>query len=214
MQPLTGMVSSANAGLRWLSSSTPDVERARVMLSQIVAAGHRAADVVRAIRSIFKREDGARQLVGVNGVIVVVLDLVRNDLDRNDIELETRLSEDLPMVLADPVQLQQMLLNLVLNAVDAMKSVVPQKSGLLRIQSRIEGDGIGIDVEDTGVGVDPEMLDQIFEPLVTTKREGLGLGLSICRSIVDIHRGRIWASLRQPRGLAFHVYLPAAGSEM
>ncbi len=213
MQPLTGMVSSANAGLRWLTGSPPDIERARAMLDQIVSAGHRAADAVRAIRSVFKREYVCHQPLEVNRVIAAVLDLVRSDLEQNNIEMKTRLSRDLPLVMADSVQLQQMLLNLVLNAMDAMKSVVPAETGLLRIRSRIEGDGIGIDVEDSGVGIHPDMLDRIFEPFVTTKREGLGLGLAICRSIVEVHGGRIEASLRKPRGLTVHVHLPATRQE-
>lgn len=210
MQPLTGIVSSANAGLRWLSSSTPDIERARAMLGQVVAAGHRAGEVVRAIRAVFKQGADNRQPVAVNDLILIVLNLARDGLKEHKIEVQTQLDENLPMVQADSIQLQQVFLNLIVNAVDAMKALPPEERRLLSIQSRNEEGGIGVSVDDTGPGVAPEMLDQIFKPLFTTKREGLGLGLSICRSIVEAHHGRVWASQRQPRGLAVHVHFPVA----
>jgi signal transduction histidine kinase len=208
MQPLTGMVSSANAGLRWLSGPAPDVERAQAMLGQIVAAGHRAADVVRAIRSIFKHDADSDQPVVVNGLILIVLDLVRDTLSIQDVEVETQLDDNLPEIPANAIQLQQVFLNLIVNAIDAMKTMPIGQRRLLRVRTWIEAGGIGVSVEDTGPGVAPEMLDQIFKPLFTTKNEGLGLGLSICRSIIDAHHGRIRASLKEPHGLAVHVYLP------
>lgn len=208
MQPLTGMVSSANAGLRWLSSSTPDIERARAMLGQVVAAGHRAGEVVRAIRAVFKKDADNSQPVAVNDLILVVLDLARDSVREHQVEVQTQLDGNLPMVPADSIQLQQVFLNLIVNAVDSMKTLPPEERRLLYVRSRNEEGGVCVSVEDSGPGVAPEALDQIFKPLFTTKRDGLGLGLSICRSIVESHHGRVWASHRQPRGLALHVYLP------
>lgn len=208
MQPLTGMVSSANAGLRWLSSSTPDIERARAMLGQVVAAGHRAGEVVRAIRAVFKKEADNSQPVAVNDLILVVLDLARDSVREHQVEVQTQLDGNLPMVPADSIQLQQVFLNLIVNAVDSMKTLPREERHLLYVRSRNEEGGVCVSVEDSGPGVAPEALDQIFKPLFTTKRDGLGLGLSICRSIVEGHHGRIWASHRQPRGLAVHVHLP------
>lgn len=214
MQPLTGMVSSANAGLRWLSSSTPDVDKARAMLSQVVAAGHRAAEVVRAVRAIFKRETNETQSVAINGLIVIVLDLIQYDLQRDGVETQIRLEENLPAIDADPVQIQQVLLNLMLNAVDAMRSLPPGQERVLCVRSGAAEGGVNVSVEDTGPGVPAEKFDEIFKPLFTTKSEGLGLGLAICRSIVDAHHGRIWAAPAQPCGLAVHVYLPIASPEL
>ena len=208
MQPLTGIVSSANAGLRWLSGATPDIEKARALLNQIVVAGHRTADVVRAVRAVFKKESEVDQPVGMNELIEKSLALVAGNLRSHGIAVETRLDASLPIVPGDPVQLQQVLLNLIGNAVDAMLTI-QRAERAIRVRSEISEGGICVSVEDTGTGVDEDKLDQIFKPMFTTKDNGMGLGLSICRSILEAHSGRIWASSRKPGGLAVHFYLPA-----
>jgi signal transduction histidine kinase len=207
MQPLTGIVSSANAGLRWLSAATPDVDKARAMLTQIVAAGHRAAEVVRAIRAMFKKSTDNDQPVEMSGLILATLDLVRRDLEEHNVAVETGLEERLPVLRADTVQMQQVLLNLIVNAIDAMTT---SSSGerILSVRSEVRDGCICVSVADNGPGVSEEMLDKIFTPLFTTKAQGMGLGLSICRSIVEAHHGRIWASLHQPRGVIIHISLP------
>ena len=207
MQPLTGMVSSANAGLRWLSGEKPDVDKVRAVLSQIVAAGHRTAEVVRAIRAVFKRETVNYQPVEMNRLILEVLDLVKGDLLEHGVSVEMRLNESLPTIVGDPIQLQQVVLNLVINAIDAMSSLSGEARAV-RVRTDIEEGGIGISVEDTGPGVTPEILDQMFKPLFSTKTQGMGLGLAICRSIVEAHHGTISAAHHQPHGLIVKLYLP------
>ncbi len=207
MQPLTGIVSSANAGLRWLSAATPDLDKARAMLTQIVAAGHRTADVVRAIRAMFKKETDSSQPVEMSVLIVSSLDLVRTDLEEHDVVVETHLEESLPVIKGDAIQLRQVLLNLIVNAIDAMTA---SSSGerILSVSTEVRDGNIYVSVADNGPGVAEEMLDQMFKPLFTTKEQGMGLGLSICRSIVEAHHGRIWASLHRPRGVVVHISLP------
>lgn len=207
MQPLTGIVSSANAGLRWLSAATPDVDKARAMLTQIVAAGHRTAEVIHAIRAMFKKDTANSQPVEMSGLISATLDLVRKDLEEHGVAVEKALEESLPVFRGDPVQLQQVLLNLIVNAIDAMTT---SSSGerTLRVGSEVRDGCICVSVTDNGPGVSEEMLDQIFTPLFTTKTHGMGLGLSICRSIVEAHHGQIWASLHRPRGVLVHISLP------
>jgi len=213
MQPLTGMVSSANAGLRWLSAPSPDINKVRDMLGQVVAAGHRAAQVVRAIRAALKREPNVRQAVEVNELVVTVLALTRHELDQHSVEAQTHLESGLPEITADPVQLQQLLLNLILNAVESMRLLESGRSRMLVLRTGKAEGGIEMGVQDTGPGVATDRLDQIFKPLFTTKSEGLGLGLAICRAIVEAHHGRIWATAVQPNGLSVIVYLPLAAPE-
>jgi signal transduction histidine kinase/ABC-type uncharacterized transport system substrate-binding protein len=207
MQPLTGMVASANAGLRWLGSTTPDLDRARAMLDQIVTAGHRTAEVVRAIRAVFKKDTANNQPVRMNDLIVEVLNLVGAELVQHDIAVERHLEENLPVITGDPIQLQQVVLNLIMNAVDAMETTANAER-ILGVRTEICEGGIQVAVEDNGPGVEPDKLDQIFKPLFTTKTQGMGLGLAICRSIIEAHHGKIWASPREPHGLSVQFYLP------
>jgi signal transduction histidine kinase len=207
MQPLTGMVASANAGLRWLAASTPDLDKVRTTLTQIVNAGHRTADVVRAIRAAFRKDMANKQPIRMNGLIDEVVSLAGTDLGQHDIAVEERLDENLPVITGDPVQLQQVVFNLITNAIDAMEAS-PIAERVLGIRSEIDEGGIRVSVEDNGPGVGTDQLDQIFAPMFTTKTQGMGLGLAICRSIVDAHHGRIWALHRQPHGLVVQFYLP------
>jgi signal transduction histidine kinase len=207
MQPLTGMVASANAGLRWLAATTPDLDKARAMLTQIVTAGHRTADVVRAIRAAFKKDTANKQPVRMNDLIREVLNLAGSNLGRHEIAVEERLQEDLPVIIGDPIQLQQVVLNLITNAIESMETSSAAEK-VLGIRSEADEGGIRVSIEDNGPGANTETLDQIFKPLFTTKNQGMGLGLAICRSILEAHHGRIWASHHQPQGLVVQFYLP------
>ena len=205
-QPLTGISARASAAVRWLAKDPPDIEKVRNMLRDIVAASDRAADVVSGVRAMFKKDSKERSAVDINKLTRTVLDIVRVELQKNGVELQTALSEDLPTVECDPVQLQQVILNLVMNAIEAMQTVQPR---VLRIESKlIAPHAVRVVVQDTGKGVDPLHLDRIFRPLVTTKERGMGMGLSICHSIIQSHGGRIWVEAAAPRGAIFQFELP------
>jgi signal transduction histidine kinase len=205
-QPLTGMILKASAALRWLAADRPDIAKVRELLSDIANAGHRASEIVVSIRAMFKNETDERGPVDINHLITTVLAIVRIDLRKNGIELRTRLDEQLPIVECDRVQVQQVVSNLVMNAIDSMHSLQPR---VLKIQSeRSKPDFVHVSIEDTGTGVDPSDVDRIFKPLFTTKTRGMGMGLSICRSIIENHGGRIWVSPGASRGSIFHFELP------
>ncbi|HWP17146.1 MAG TPA: ATP-binding protein, partial [Xanthobacteraceae bacterium] len=177
-QPLTGISARASAAVRWLAKEPPDIEKVRNMLREIVNASDRAADIVSGVRAMFKKDSKERSAVDINKLSRTVLDIVRVELQKNGVELQTALSEGLPTVECDPVQLQQVILNLVMNAIEAMQAVQPR---VLRIESKfIAPHAVRVVVQDTGKGVDPLHLDRIFRPLVTTKERGMGMGLSIC----------------------------------
>jgi signal transduction histidine kinase len=209
-QPLTGIVANANAALRWLTAPDPNVEKARAALTQIVGAGHRASDVVRGIRAIFKRDDGdQRSIVDLNTLIATVLGVTENDLNMQLIAVEKELTPDLPLVYGDRSQLQQVLLNLISNAVDSMASEQKVRR-VLSVRSEVnDASEIQISVQDSGSGIKPTDMERIFKPLFTTKSRGMGMGLSICRSIVERHGGRIWAS-SDGSGAVFTFVVPEA----
>ena len=210
-QPLTSVVASANAALRWLSGATPDIERARMSLAQIINAGHRASDVIKSIRAMFKKDDETRLPLNINGLISQVLALVRIDLERHQVTLQTQLEGDLPPVIGDRIQLQQVLLNLIMNAVDSMDATT-DRPRVLRVGSTLkQPERVLVSVEDNGTGIDPDDADRIFAPLFTTKSRGMGMGLSICRSIIETHHGRLWASPGEKSGSVFQFALPTNG---
>jgi signal transduction histidine kinase len=200
------MILKASAALRWLALDRPDIAKVRELLSDIANAGHRASEIVVSIRAMFKKETDERSPVDINHLITAVLAIVRIDLRKNGIELRTQLDEQLPNVECDRVQVQQVVLNLVMNAIDSLHSLQPR---VLKIQSeRSKSDFVHVSIEDTGTGVDPSDVDRIFKPLFTTKTRGMGMGLSICRSIIESHGGRIWVSPGASRGSIFHFELP------
>jgi signal transduction histidine kinase len=205
-QPLTGIVTRANAALRWVSTDNPELAKVRDALHQIVTAGHHASDVVTSVRAMFRKDTQERGPVDINKLIRSVLGLVYMDLRKHSIEVRTDLSEHLPPLIGNEVQLQQVTLNLVMNAVEAMTSAEPR---MLSIKSQYtERGSIHVSIEDTGSGIGPANLDRIFKPLFTTKARGMGMGLSICRSIIESHNGRIWASAGASRGSVFQFELP------
>jgi signal transduction histidine kinase len=186
-QPLGAIVSNGNAGLRWLGNATPDIEEARAALKRIVADGHRAGQVIAGIRSMFKKEGQLAGPQDMNELVREVLRLVRGEVAGQGISVRTELSDELPRIAVNRVQLQQVIANLVMNAVDAMSAVV-DRARVLRVKTGMEASGaLLIAVEDTGIGIDPGDFDRIFDPFYTTKSHGMGMGLSICRSIVEIH---------------------------
>jgi C4-dicarboxylate-specific signal transduction histidine kinase len=205
-QPLTGIVTRASAALNWLRREKPDIEKAGDALQNIVQAAQRASGIVGSVRSMFKKESGERTPVDINDTILTVLAIVRIDMRGAGVNLQLKLQDDLPAVMADEVQLQQVVLNLVMNAIEAMQSGQPRE---LQIQTeQFESGLVHVLVGDTGPGISVSDLDQIFKPLFTTKSRGMGMGLSICRSIIEAHGGRIWVSPESPHGAIFHIELP------
>jgi signal transduction histidine kinase len=205
-QPITGMVTNANAALRWLSREAPDIDNARDALGKIVKVGHHAGDVITGIRALVKKDTQEKILTDVNKIIKTVLALVYIDLRKHSIECQMDLNEQLPPVMGNEVQLQQVILNLVMNAIESMKSAEPRA---LSIKSESNGhSSVRIAIEDTGSGIDPSNRERIFKPLFTTKARGMGMGLAICQSIIDSHDGRIWVSAGTSRGSIFQFELP------
>jgi len=209
-QPLAAIVANGNAALRWLRKTPPEVAEAVANVNQIISDGHRASGVIAGIRGMFKKDEHAKVLLDVNVVIQEVLELMQGELKR--VSIHTKLSRDLPQISADHVQLQQIILNLVTNALEAM-SANPLGSRVLNVSSKLgQSDEVIIAVEDSGPGIDPKDRDRIFDAFFTTKSQGMGMGLSICRSIVESHGGRLWASGRRPHGSIFYLTLPRAGA--
>jgi PAS domain S-box-containing protein len=208
-QPLAAIAANGNAGLRWLASdATPNIERARAILKHIVNDTHRASEVIDGIRSMFKNEGQAKTLQDLNELIREALTLVRVEVENQRVSICAELSAELPRVPANQVQLRQVIVNLIANAVDAM-STVANRARVLRIKTkRHKLDGVLITVEDTGIGIEPQNLDRVFDAFFTTKSHGMGMGLSICRSIIEGHDGRLSVAPAQPHGSIFHVSLP------
>jgi PAS domain S-box-containing protein len=209
-QPLMAIVTNAETCLRWLGREVPDLGEARNAAERIVKNGHRAGEVIRSIRALARKSPSEMVELGINGVIENILELTRAELIKHEILVETDLPEGLETIMGDRVQLQQVILNLIMNGIEAMGDVKHQRR-VLRVKTGLDEDGdVLVMVEDSGMGLDPTMIERIFDPLFTTKREGLGLGLSISRSIVEAHGGRLWASPRLPHGTVFQFTLPAA----
>ena len=207
-QPLASTILNADAGLQLLAKVKPDMDEVRAILKDIADDGRRAHTVLDGIRSMFRNDHGERTTVKVNDLIGEVLAVVRGELDLHQVSLRSELSDGLPIVLAAPTQLQQVLLNLVMNAIEAM-STVTARERMLIVKSEIGESGyVQITVEDTGSGIDPSLVERVFEAFFTTKALGMGMGLSICRSIVEAHGGLLSVSARRPNGSSFCVKLP------
>ena len=208
-QPLGAMVASAGACARWLAADPPAMAEARSALDNIVADGKRAREIIARIRALAKRQAPRMDLLDLNRKILEVLALTEQELRSHDIVLETRLDSTLPQVTGDRVQLQQVLLNLIVNAIEAM-SAVNDRPRELTIVSAQGTDGVVVEVRDSGIGLDPDRAERVFEAFYTTKTEGIGIGLSISRSIVEAHGGRLWAAPNEPHGAVFRFSLPVA----
>ena len=208
-QPLGATVTSALAALRWLKAEPPDLDEIKRSLDRIVQDGHRASDVVSRIRNLVKKAPGERGEVALNDEIAGVLAITRGEALKHEIAVRAELAPDLPVIKGDRVQLQQVLINLIVNAIEAMSTLSDETRELI-IRSEPEGaGGVLVTVRDTGPGLAPAVLERIFEPFHTSKKTGLGLGLSISHSIIESHGGRMWASANTPRGAIFHFALPA-----
>jgi PAS domain S-box-containing protein len=207
-QPIAATVTNAQAALRWLDARPPELEETRQAVARIVNDGIRAGDVVDRIRAIIKKVPARRDQFDINGAIMDVVALTRSELSSNGVSLQTQLAQDLPPIQGDRVQLQQVLLNLIVNAIEAM-SGVSEGARELRISTEInESSGALVAVRDSGPGLDPASLEQLFNAFYTTKPSGMGMGLSICHSIIEAHGGRIWAEANLPQGTAFQFTLP------
>jgi C4-dicarboxylate-specific signal transduction histidine kinase len=207
-QPLGAIVTSAAAGARWLATKPPQMDKARRALERIANDGKRAAEVIRRIRALMKRQAPRKEWLDINETILEVIALAHYQLRRSAILLETRLGHHLPLVRGDRVQLQQVLLNLIINAIEAM-SGIKERPRELTIMSASDGpDTVSVEVRDSGTGLDPEHAPHVFDPFYTTKAEGLGIGLSISLSIVEAHGGRLSAAANAPHGTVFSFSLP------
>jgi len=205
-QPLAGIAARASAALRWIRADQPDLEKAGAALEGIVAASHRAGNIVTSVRAMFKKDAPEHEAIDINQIILTVLSIVRVELQKSNVELQTQLNEHLPTVQGDKVQLQQVVLNLVMNGIEAMLSVRPR---ILKVQTDQPAPAmVRVSIEDTGTGIDPSNLDLIFKPLFTTRANGMGMGLFICRSIIESHGGRIWVSPAVDRGSIFQFEVP------
>jgi signal transduction histidine kinase len=211
-QPLAAIVAHGNAAQRWLSAARPDLDEARAALKSIINDGHRASQVIGSLRAMFQKEQREKAECQLNQVIEDALRLVHSELRKQGVLVWTELPAELPPVVADRIQLLQVFMNLIRNAMEAMDGV-RGRTKLLMIRSSIhEPETVTVIFEDTGTGIDPGETERIFDALFTTKSSGTGLGLTICRSIVEAHGGRLWALPRVPHGTAFHVVLPSAAT--
>lgn len=212
-QPIGASITYANAASAWLRAQPPDVKEVGVALDLIVESGLRAAKVIDRIRALIKKAPPRIENVKINEAILEVIALAHGEISNKGISLETQLAERLPTLKGDRVQLQQVLLNLLVNAMEAMSGMREGARELLISTAKSNSDQVLVTVQDTGPGLAPEGLDRLFEAFYTTKANGLGMGLSICRSIVEAHQGRLWATANKPQGAVFQFMLPTLHGE-
>jgi signal transduction histidine kinase len=208
-QPITAAVTYALAARRFLSADPPNFREADDALSLIVKEGNRAGEVVGRVRALIKKLPAGKDAVAIDDAILEVIALTRAEAANNSVSVQTQFAEGLPRVQCDRVQLQQVILNLIINAIQSMSSVEDGNRELHISTVSIEPEGVRVGVRDTGSGLSPESLSRLFEPFYTTKPEGMGMGLSICRSIIEAHGGRLWATGCEPRGALFQFTIPA-----
>jgi PAS domain S-box-containing protein len=207
-QPIAASLTNANAAWRWLGAEPPDLEEVRQALGRIIRDGSRASDIIGRIRALVRKAPPLKDQLDINEVMREVIALTRSELRRNGTSLQTQLADGLPLIRGDRIQVQQVMLNLILNAIEAMN--IPSKTQR-ELLIRTEQDGPGgvlVAVEDSGPGLKPESQHRLFDSFYTTKSDGLGMGLSICRSIIEAHGGRVWATANLPQGAAFQFTLP------
>jgi signal transduction histidine kinase len=206
-QPLAAIVMRGGTALRFLRHTPPDLEKAQSALNKIVSSGHRASQIFDNIRDLFKTADQRRVLIDLNKMTLGILDILQGELKEHHVTTRTELMSKVPLVMGHPGQLQEVLLNLIRNAIEAMDA--NKETRMLRLKTeRYSRDAIVVTVKDTGPGIDPKKLDEIFDAFVTTKPQGMGLGLAICRMIVERHGGQLLASSDNKGGAIFQVVLP------
>jgi signal transduction histidine kinase len=208
-QPLAALATNAGAGLRWLAREPPDLDEARACLQRMIHDSHRTGDVVTRIRSLIKKSPPVKTSLDLNDAIHEVLALIAPEARRHAVLVQAELADRLPPVRGDRVQLQQVILNLAMNAIDAMKDVADRPRALWIRSHAHEVGAVLVAVEDTGIGLDAKNLERVFEAFYTTKAEGMGMGLSISRSIIAAHGGQLWPSANDEHGATFQFTLPA-----
>ena len=208
MQPLGAGMNNTGAALRWLGAEPPNLDKVRQALGRAVDDGKRAAEIIGRIRTLIKKEPPRKEALEVNEAIVEVIALSRGDVMKNNVSMQTQLAEGLPLIQGDRVQLQQVILNLIINAVQAMSGVNEGSRGLLISTGKDASDRVLVAVQDSGPGLNPEGFERLFNSFYTTKPGGMGMGLSICRSIVEAHGGRIWATPNAGQGITMQFTLP------
>lgn len=212
-QPIAAAVTNAEAGRRWLDRQPSNLEESRQAFDRIVSEGNRANEVIGRIRALIKKEAPRNDRLDINGAIGEVIELTRGETMKKLVSVRTDLAGDLPPIEGDRVQVQQVILNLVVNAIEAMSSVRDGARELLINTRKTEAVGVLVSVRDSGSGLDPRSVDRLFEAFYTTKPSGLGMGLAICRSIIEAHGGRLWAKANEPKGAVFQFTLPAKANE-
>jgi C4-dicarboxylate-specific signal transduction histidine kinase len=208
MQPITAAVINAHAALRWLDTQPPDLEEIRQALGRVVKEGNRATDVIGRIRALIKKAPPRKDGLEINEAILEVIALTRGEVVKNGVSVQTQLAEGLPLIQGDRVQLQQVVLNLIINAVQAMSGVSEGSRELLIGTGNDASGGVLVAVQDSGPGLNPKSSDRLFDAFYTTKPGGMGMGLTICRSVVEAHGGRIWASRNAGPGATVQFTLP------
>lgn len=208
-QPLAAVVTNGSATLRWLAMQPPNLDEAREAVTRAIQEANRASEVITRIRALLQKASPQMEPVDVNEVIREVLRLVDSEVQGDGVTMKTELAADVPAVCGDRIQLQQVMLNLIMNGIDAMRMMSDRPRELL-VKSVRHPEGVLIQVQDSGPGLDPDHADRIFEPFFTTKPEGIGMGLSIARSIVEAHGGRLWATPGSSHGTVFQFTLPQA----
>jgi C4-dicarboxylate-specific signal transduction histidine kinase len=206
-QPLAAVVANANACFRWLASPIPNLDEARDAISRIVRDGNRASDVIRRIRALIKKGDTEKTLLDINEVIQEVVSLTQSEIQKSGVVLKMNLAVDLPRILGDRIQLQQVILNLAINGIEAMNTVTDRPREMVIRSSAQESDKVLLAVQDSGIGLDAQNLEKIFDTFYTTKSQGMGMGLAISRSIVESHSGRLWAVPNDGPGATFQFTL-------
>ena len=207
-QPLAAVVGNGSAGLRWLDRPVPDLLEARAALQRVVRDGHRAGEAIESIRSLFRAANQEKSPISINAIILEALDLLGAELRSERVHVVTDLAADLPMMWANKSQLQQVMLNVITNAVDAMRPLT-DRVRVLKVSSRfVSGQSVLIDVADSGTGIEAGKVDGLFDAFFTTKPHGTGMGLAICRSIIEAHGGRLSAAPNEPHGAVFRFTLP------
>jgi C4-dicarboxylate-specific signal transduction histidine kinase len=212
-QPIAAAVTNAHAALRWLGARPPDLGQVRQALDRIVKNGNRAGEVISRIRDLIKKAPSRKVDLEINEAILEVVALTRGEAVKNRVAVRTHLAESLPLIQGDRVQLQQVVLNLIINAVEAMRDAGERSRELLVSSEKDASGGLLVAVRDSGPGLDSENFDHMFDPFYTTKPDGMGMGLSICRSIVEAHGGRVWASRTTDPGLTVQFILPVEGEQ-
>jgi signal transduction histidine kinase len=208
-QPITATATNAEAALRWLDRQPPNLEEARQMLADIVKDSHRAGDVIDRMRDLIKKAPPRKDRVEINGAIREVIELTYSEAVKNGVSVQTQFAESLPLIQGDRVQLQQVMLNLIINAIQAMSGLAVGVRELRITTENTESEGVRLAVRNSGPGLSSENFQRLFEPFYTTKPEGMGMGLSICRSIIEAHGGRLWAIQCEPQGALFQFTIPA-----